>query len=378
MRAAAVPDSCMPTSRRRVPVTRSVGCWIIVALFLLPGWAALAQEGAPQEASTPQQQDEAAPPRRQRFSIFNAPKRDDARDDARSDAPVDQPSAQAATARRAGSPEEAAAYRQFMESTEPDETIRLSEDFLLAYPDSALKEFAYQAAAQAYQAKNDFPRMITYGELTLMENPDNITALLALASGLTESSGRNDPDLEENLTDAGQYASRLLEVLTRLPPPAGVSSEQWESTRKQMESTAHAAIGMAGLLREDFVRAESEYREAVALSPEPDAILFYRLGLVYSFQGQYRQAMDTLHRAADLGGVRLSGADGGERDLVSEALEFVEKSMVVEAPAPVPLGVEGAFEPPEPLVREIEAPPFLEPIDDEDGDSGGESGTYVE
>ena len=70
---------------------------------------------------------------------------------------------------KAKSQEEFAAYQKFMREPKPDEQIRLIEDFLLQYPDSELKEFAFQTATQAYQAKDDYARVLTYGELTLTE-----------------------------------------------------------------------------------------------------------------------------------------------------------------------------------------------------------------
>ena len=87
---------------------------------------------------------------------------------------------------RAKTEEEFAAYQRFIRETKPDEQIRIVEDFLLQYPDSELKEYAFQTATQAYQTKNDYPRVLTYGELTLAENPENLVALLILASSRSE------------------------------------------------------------------------------------------------------------------------------------------------------------------------------------------------
>ena len=44
--------------------------------------------------------------------------------------------------------EEFAAYQQFMQEQDPDEQIRMVEDFLLEYPQSELKEYAFQVATQ--------------------------------------------------------------------------------------------------------------------------------------------------------------------------------------------------------------------------------------
>src|SRR5258706_11164378 len=106
-----------------------------------------------------------------------------------------------------------------MQEKSPDEQIKQIEDFLLKYPDTELKEFAYQAATQAYQAKNDFAKVMTYGELTLGENENNLVALLVLASAIPERTAKTDLDKDSKLTQAEQYAKRGLDVLAKLTMP---------------------------------------------------------------------------------------------------------------------------------------------------------------
>lgn len=227
---------------------------------------------------------------------------------------------------RAKTEEEFAAYRRFIREPNPEEQIRIIEDFLLEYPDSELKEYAFQAATQAYQAKNDYPRVLTYGELTLAENPDNLVALLILASAIAERTGKNDEDREEKLTQAEEYARRALDVLPRMPQPAGVTAARWEQTKREAAASAHAALGMVNLIREDFVVAESELKRSADLASQPDPVTFYRLGLCYSFQKKYDLAVEALDRADSVGGLKIATPDGGRRDLVAEAREFALKS----------------------------------------------------
>lgn len=237
---------------------------------------------------------------------------------------------------KAKSQEEFAAYQKFMREKNPDEQIRLIEDFLLQYPDSELKEFAFQAATQAYQTKNDFERVLTYGELTLAENENNLVALLILASAIPERTGRNDPDRDEKLGEAEQYAKRALDVLPKLPPPANVTPGQWEQTKREAAATSHAALGMMSLIREDFAKAEAELKLAADLASQPDPVTFYRLGLSYSFQKKYDLAIEALDKASGVGGVKITAPEGGTRDLVAEAKEFVLKARAASGSAGPP------------------------------------------
>ena len=213
-----------------------------------------------------------------------------------------------------------------MREPKPDEQIRLIEDFLLQYPDSELKEFAFQSATQAYQSKNDFTRVLTYGELTLAENENNLVALLVLASAIPERTGKNDADRDEKLAEAEQYGKRALDLLLKLPQPANLTPGQWEQTKREAAATSHAALGMMNLIREDFEKAEAELKLAADLASQPDPVTFYRLGLAYSFQREFDLALDALDRAAGVGGVKIPAPEGGTRDLVAEAKDFVLKA----------------------------------------------------
>ena len=214
-----------------------------------------------------------------------------------------------------------------MRETDADAQIQLIEDFLLHYPDSELREYAFQAATQAYQVKNDFALVRTYGELTLGENEGNLVALLVLASAIPERTSKNDPESEENLAEAEEYARRILDLMTRMPQPAGVTPVRWEQTKREAAATAHASLGMVSLIREDFFQAESEFKMSADLASAPDPVTFYRLGLSYSFQKKFAEALEALDRSDAVGGVRVGSP---VRDLVAEAKDFVLKSRAAE------------------------------------------------
>lgn len=242
---------------------------------------------------------------------------------------------------RAHSQDEADAFQKLIGEQNPDAQIKLIEDFLLAYPNTELKEYAYQAATQAYQAKNDYNHVLTYGELTLNENENNLVALLVLASAIPERTAKNDIDKETKLTQAEQYAKRGLEVLSKLTMPPNLTEEQWAQARKDAESTPHAALGMIALIREDFPKAEAEFQTAAELTSRPDPVTFYRLGLCYSFEKKYDPALEALAKAASSGGVKVAGSDGATRDLVAEAKDYV-----VKAKAATETPVSGTIPPP--------------------------------
>jgi len=237
---------------------------------------------------------------------------------------------------QARTPEEAAAQKAFLAEQNPDASVQLVEDFLLQYPESEFRESAYQTAMQAYQAKNDLAHLLTYGELTLARNPANLTALLLLSTALAEMTDRNDSERQEKLEEGDQYARQALELIARLHKPPGFPDELWDELRHESESAAHASRGLIALIREDLPKAELELSEAVALAMNPDRVLLYRLGLCYSFQKKYAQALEVLDRATALGGIKIAAGAGKTRDLVAEARDFAAKSLSAAVPAAAP------------------------------------------
>ena len=227
---------------------------------------------------------------------------------------------------KAKSQEELNAYQRFMKEPNPTEQIKQIEDFLLNFPETELKEFAYQAATQAYQSKNDYEKVLTYGELTLVENENNLVALLILCSAIPERTEKNDLDRDQKLAQAEGYAKKALEALKNMPSPPSLNAEQWVQAKRDTESTPHASLGMIALIRENFPTAEEEFKLATQMAARPDPVTFYRLALCYSFEKKFDDALAALDRATEVGGVKISDAGGKARDLVAEARDYVVKS----------------------------------------------------
>ena len=171
--------------------------------------------------------------------------------------------------------------------------------------------------------------MLTYGELTLSENENNLVALLILASAIAERTSRRDIDYQEKLVEVERYAGRALQQISNLRKPPHFTIAQWVATKKDAEATPRAALGLIALIREDFARAEAEFKMATTLASRPDPVTWYRLGLSYSYQEKYDLALEALEQSATAGGVRVPSPGGGTRDLVSEAKEFALKSKAV-------------------------------------------------
>src|SRR5436853_1972539 len=138
--------------------------------------------------------------------------------------------------------EELDAYLQIATGQDPNIVIRNTETFALQYPQSNLLGTAYQYQMLAYDQKSDFQGLLSAGEKALKLQPDNVNTLLTLANAIPNAlAGR--PDSADLLTRAQEYARRALRGIDQMRIPLNMPLERWESSKGEMVSRAHEALG---------------------------------------------------------------------------------------------------------------------------------------
>lgn len=132
----------------------------------------------------------------------------------------------------AGSPEDKA-FQLILGENNPDRKLQLLLDFEKQFPQSKILSDVFMLAMESYRAKNDNAKVNEFGEKVIKVDPENVTALMAVA--------RNYALEKKNLDRAVQYAQRAVDAVTKMktqPAPANYSEEQW---KQYVESTDGAA-----------------------------------------------------------------------------------------------------------------------------------------
>ncbi|HVX67225.1 MAG TPA: hypothetical protein VHA11_11515 [Bryobacteraceae bacterium] len=216
-------------------------------------------------------------------------------------------SAQSGKQRTVKSQEEAKELQAVLQATAPDDRIKSAEDFITKHPKSDFLSLALFAEAQSYQQKNDFEKMVIFGERALESDPDDATKLqvmLMLAKGQAQKTREFDLDREEKLGRVEKWANGALDMLkTMAKPNPQLSDEQWDGFKGMMASDAHEALGMAASTRKNFDQAISEFKTALTVTKQPDPSTEVRLASVYNKAGKYDDAIalcDKLMAQADL------------------------------------------------------------------------------
>lgn len=199
--------------------------------------------------------------------------------------------------------EEMQALQGMFQAPDPDARIKAADEFVTKFPDSEFKGFSLMIAAETARQKNDHEKAIIYAERSLEADPQSYMAMIILASELAGTTREHDLDREEKLKRAEKYANQSMEILKTAPRPRpDVTDEQWTAAKKEFESQAHVALGVAHMVRKNCDGAIGELNTATS-TPTPDPAAQIRLGMAYSQCGKQDEAIamfDKVIAVADL------------------------------------------------------------------------------
>lgn len=195
------------------------------------------------------------------------------------------------------SQKEAQAYMAIVNATTPDARIAAADDFVTHFADSELKGMALYLAAASAQQKNDYDKMMVYGNQALEADPTNYGVMLMLATGLAQHTREFDLDREEKLTKAEKYAHEAMALIKDAPKPRpDITDEQWESAKKDFVSQAHDALGLADMVRKKYDLAIAEFKTSVDGAGTPDPASYVRLAACYNLAGKHDEALATAEK----------------------------------------------------------------------------------
>ena len=206
------------------------------------------------------------------------------------------------------------AYLEVVSAKNDHQRIAKGRQFATEYPESALLGPAIVYEMEAHKALNDLARVLESGQQALKLLPDNLRALLTLASAIPNAT--NDETL---LARAEAYATRALDVMEQKQIPKSIPLVNWQKLRAEMASEAHEALGHIAAKRDQIHLAVNELEKAVQLNPSAEGRQFFRLGVFYASLGRNADAKTALARANELGPDLI-------RQRVSQELQRLEEA----------------------------------------------------
>lgn len=187
---------------------------------------------------------------------------------------------------------EVEAINAVFSAQDPDARLAGVENLLTKFADTEFKPIALYVATASAEQKNDFEKVMIYGQRTLEADPKNYAVMLIMARGLAQRTREFDLDKEEKLGKAEKYANDAIALIANAPKPRpDFTDEQWTVAKKDFESQGHEAKGLVALVRKKYDVAATELKQASDLQEKKDPATLVRLASAYSDGGKYDEAI---------------------------------------------------------------------------------------
>jgi tetratricopeptide (TPR) repeat protein len=175
----------------------------------------------------------------------------------------------------------------------PDARIAGAENVLTKFADSDFKSTALYFEAVSYEQKGDYEHSVVFAERALDADPKHFQAMLVLAREIAQHTKEFDLDREDKLAKVDKYAKGAMELVKTAPKPnPNLTDEQWAGAKRDFDAQAHEALGLAAMARKKPAVAETEFKTAMEEEGDkPDAGIIVRLGMAYSQDGKYDEAI---------------------------------------------------------------------------------------
>ena len=210
------------------------------------------------------------------------------------------------------STEEGKAFDAIKTELDPDRAIALVEDFAAKFPESAVLSYTYWFEANAYQQKNDPVNVVKYCHKSLQIKKDNLMTLLVLTSVEPQPQYLNTRvDKEKVLEEAENDSQESLKLIDALEKQGAETDADLAKRKAEYQASVYGSLGMVhlqkaqlglmGIDKEELVKAEQAYTQAVTLSAHPDARDYFRLGETYRMDDKIDPAIEAFTKAGEVG-----------------------------------------------------------------------------
>jgi len=234
------------------------------------------------------------------------------------------------------SQKEVEALQALFNAQTPDARIAAADALLAKFADTEFKAVALQVAAASAQQKNDFEKMVIYGERTLEADPENYAAMLMLAQGYAQRTREFDFDKEEKLSKAEKYANNAIALIAKAEKPRpDIPDEQWNNAKKDYTAQGHEALGMAAGVRKKWDVAISEYKAAIDAASTQDQATFVRLAAAQNEANKPDDALATLAKLTAMPDLNPAVKQYADQEK-NKAMKLKSGALKPAAPVPPP------------------------------------------
>ena len=198
--------------------------------------------------------------------------------------------------------EEFKAFQDVAAKPDPASMEQAANAFAQQFPNSELKGPMYQNVMLAYQNANNSDKTLEMGRKVLSIDPDNVVALVTVASVLANRTRESDLDKEERLAEAKKDANQAIQVVNGPEGlPVGIPADKAEAYKNTILSMAYGALGQSEFVSNNYPAAEVALRKSTSFTGiQPDPISWFQLTLTLDREGKYADALQAANKCIEV------------------------------------------------------------------------------
>src|ERR1700686_298881 len=177
------------------------------------------------------------------------------------------------------------AYKGADAEQNPQQKIKLLDDFVKQYPTSTLLPYIYRAYSLTDYAFKNFAGTLEYADRQIalgdkIDTQGRLEAQVARAQAYYVASGGKEFQTPDVLTKARDSAAQGLKTLDDWKKPDALAADQYEQQKKGYTVLFNTIAAMTSMSLKDYPTAANYYKAVIAIDPN-DAVSHFRLGVVY-------------------------------------------------------------------------------------------------
>ena len=176
------------------------------------------------------------------------------------------------------------AYQAAAAEKNPTQQIKLLDDFVSKYPNSALLIYIYPLYYNAYSQLKNWPKVTEYADKLLAlgekaEPPIRYQAYYARAFAYSNLPPTSQ-DVKDQAPKACEAAKAGLKTLNELKKPDNMSEEDFNKQKQQPAILFNYTLAQCSMIQKDYQTAIDSYKAVLEKNPD-DAITAYKIGQAY-------------------------------------------------------------------------------------------------
>src|SRR6202171_4290654 len=177
------------------------------------------------------------------------------------------------------------AYQAADKEANPQQKIKLLDDFVKQYPTSTLMPYIYRAYYLTDYALKNFAGTLEYADRQIalgdkIDTQGRLEAQVARAQAYYVASSDKAFQTPDVLTKARDGAAQGLKTLDDWKKPDALGADRYEQQKQGYTVLFNTIAAMTSMSLKDYPTAANYYKAVIATDPN-DAVTHFRLGVVY-------------------------------------------------------------------------------------------------